>query len=189
MITKETFKKWKAFSGTVTLLGAADVDKIVTTVNMANVAYTIAAQPSVPSRISVSQTAVGTADTSGIITVVGTVNGVTTSEVITPVAGSVVYGLKYFSAVASVTGSGWAAVSTNDTITIGVSMEGFIYTNGQSIWIKDIAGNMFIEPIGVATATDFPMVTGEEQELVASSGISFIADSSGATLKYIIYEA
>ena len=102
----------------------ADPDKIVTTVDMKVGAYTIAAQPDVPRNITVTSTAVGTADTMGTIAVVGTdVNDQPISEVITPVSGSLVAGLKAFKTVVSVTGAGWvidAVEGTKDTIIVGI---------------------------------------------------------------------
>jgi hypothetical protein len=60
----------------------------------------------------------------GTITVVGTdADGQPISEVITPVSGSLVAGLKAFKTVASVTGAGWvidAVEGTKDTIIVGV---------------------------------------------------------------------
>jgi hypothetical protein len=112
----------------VTRLGApiaASANRIVTSTNMQNAAYTIAAQPDVPRNITVTQTAAGTTDTSGTVTVVGTdIGGNALTEVITPVAGSAVAGVNAFAHVTSVTGAGWAenmaSTATIDTITVGV---------------------------------------------------------------------
>ena len=102
----------------------ADPDKVVVSVDMKVGAYTIAAQPDVPRNITVTSTAVGTADTMGTITVVGTdVDNQPLTEVITPVSGSLVAGLKAFKTVASVTGAGWvidAVEGTKDTIIVGI---------------------------------------------------------------------
>lgn len=102
----------------------ADVDLIVTSTNMKVGTYTIDAQPDIPRNITVSATAVDTADTMGTITVVGTnIDGVAISEVIIPATGSTVAGTKAFNTVVSVTGAGWvidAVEVSNDTITIGV---------------------------------------------------------------------
>jgi len=102
----------------------ADVDRVTTTVDMKVGTYTIAAQPDVTRNITVTVTAVDTADTMGTITVIGTnYDGVTISEVITPVADSTVAGAKAFKTVVSVTGAGWvidAVEGNEDTITIGV---------------------------------------------------------------------
>ena len=102
----------------------ADPDKVVVSVDMKVGAYTIAAQPDVPRNITVTSTAVGTADTMGTITVVGTdADGQPISEVITPVSGSLVAGLKAFKMVVSVTGAGWvvdAVEATKDTVIVGI---------------------------------------------------------------------
>ena len=102
----------------------ADPDKVVVSVDMKVGAYTIAAQPDVPRNITVTSTAVGTADTMGTITVVGTdVDNQPLTEVITPVSGSLVAGLKAFKTVVSVTGAGWvidAVEGTKDTIIVGI---------------------------------------------------------------------
>lgn len=104
------------------LILALDVDKVVTTANMKNGDYTIAAQPAVPSRLTVSHTAVGAADTLGVITFVGVLaDGATTvAEVVTPKAGKTVSTVNAYSSVTSATGSGWTIGEGNDTITIGV---------------------------------------------------------------------
>lgn len=105
----------------------ADVDRIVTTTNMVNSTYTIAAQPDVPRNITVTATAVDTADTMGTITIDGTdYQDNVIQEVITPAAGSTVAGALAFKTVTAVTGAGWAidgVEASNDTITVGVGNE------------------------------------------------------------------
>ena len=94
-------------------------NKIVTSVNMKVGAYTIAAQPVTPARLSVLSTAVAAADTMGTIDIVGTdVNGAAQLETITPISGTTVYSTKVFKTVTSATGVGWVINSTNDTIVI-----------------------------------------------------------------------
>lgn len=116
-------------AGRLFSLGApivADDDKIVTSANMKNGAYTIAAQPDVPRNVTVTATAGATADTMGIITVTGKRAGVVISEVITPEAGSTVAGALAFDEIDSVVGSGWAideSEGTNDTIKVGIGNE------------------------------------------------------------------
>ena len=76
---------------------AIDADKIVTSTNMKNGAYTIAAQPVAPCLLSVLVTAVGTADTMGTVTFVGTdIEGNSISEAVIPIAGTTVYTTKEF---------------------------------------------------------------------------------------------
>lgn len=102
-----------------------DDNKIVTTTNMKVGAYTIAAQPSAASLLSVTVTAVGTADTMGTITFVGTdFYGNALTEEVTPVADDTVYTTNAFKTVTSATGAGWvidAVEGTEDTIIIGVA--------------------------------------------------------------------
>lgn len=98
-----------------------DVDKIVTTANMKVGAYTVAAQPTVPCRITVTHTAVGAADTLGTIVFVGTLPDDTViQETVTPVASSTVSTVNEFKTVTSATGVGWVIGEGNDTITIGM---------------------------------------------------------------------
>jgi len=98
-----------------------DVDKVVTTANMAAAAYIIAAQPTVPCRLTVSHTAVGAADTLGTIVFVGTLpSGTVVQETVTPVASSTVSTVNEFATVTSITGVGWVIGEGNDTITIGM---------------------------------------------------------------------
>jgi hypothetical protein len=98
-----------------------DVDRIVTTVSMANGAYTLAAQPDVPRNITITHTAVSTVDTLGTITITGTdIGGAVITEVITPLNGTIASGAKAFKTVISVVGAGWAVVAGADSITVGV---------------------------------------------------------------------
>jgi len=113
-----------------------DDNKIVTTTDMKVGAYTIAAQPSAASLLSVTITAVGTADTMGTITFVGTdVNGDALTEEIIPVVDSTVYTDVEFATVTSAAGAGWVidgVEGTEDTIIIGVAdviaPEGFYFS-------------------------------------------------------------
>jgi hypothetical protein len=100
---------------------ALDVDKIVTVANMKLGTYTIAAQPTAPSRITVSHTAVGAVDTLGTINFIGTLpDGTVIHEKVTPVDGATVSTVNEFASVTSATGAGWVIGEGNDTITIGV---------------------------------------------------------------------
>jgi hypothetical protein len=183
-------KRWSI--GVLTLLAAADVDKVVTTTAMIVGAYSIDAQPGVPSRISVSQTAVGTADTPGTITVVGTNDlDEVISEVIIPVAGSVVYGLLYFKTVTSVTGAGWVidVGAGNDTITVGVSKDSEIIVQGQNIVFINVSGNIYVNPKTIASAANGLLLAATETlTLAVRDSLSIVADGSGGTFKYIIPE-
>jgi hypothetical protein len=101
---------------------AADDDFIVASANMKNGSYTIAnATLAVARNVTVTATAVETADTMGTVTVTGSnIAGATISEVVTPVAGSAVAGKKAFKTITSVVGAGWEAVGGNDTIKVGM---------------------------------------------------------------------
>jgi len=97
-------------------------NKIVTTTNMIVGAYVIAAQPVVPSLLSVLTTTVTGADTMGTITFVGTdVNDAALTEVLIPVAGVTTYTVNEFKTVTSATGAGWVINTGNDTLVIGTA--------------------------------------------------------------------
>lgn len=99
---------------------AVEAARAVSSANMKVGAYTIANQPDVARNVSVTHTAVSTVDTLGTITFVGTdYNGDALTEVITPSNGTVVNGTKAFKTITSITGAGWVAGSTADTITAG----------------------------------------------------------------------
>ena len=139
----------------------ADVDKIVTSTDMKVGAYTVAAQPDIARNITVTVTAVDTADTMGTITVVGTnINGKVISEVITPVADSTVAGVKAFKTVTSVTGAGWvidAVEASNDTITVGIGT-----VLGLPILISS-AAEVLLGALGVALIA--PTVVADSNEI------------------------
>jgi hypothetical protein len=97
-----------------------DNDQIVVSANMKVDTYTLAAEPDVPRVITVTHAAVGAVDTLGTITIEGTdAADAVISEVITPVNGTTVAGLKAFKTVTSVTGAGWVINEGNDTIEVG----------------------------------------------------------------------
>ena len=194
MYVRDIFASMKAFIGLSTLLAAADVDKIVTSANMKVGAYTVAAQPSAPSIITVTATAVGTADTAGTIIVVGTdIYDRAQTETIIPVAGSTVTGTKYFKSVTSVTGAGWVidAGSGNDTITVGVPMAGGFDAKGRPVTFQVVSGNIWINDkiTAVEGATAFKLTAGQTIYLVPrTEAFSIISDSSGATFQAIIWD-
>ena len=99
---------------------AVEAARAVTSVNMKVGAYTIANQPDMARNVSVTHTAVSTVDTLGTVVFVGTdYNGAALTETLTPSNGTVVYGTKAFKTITSITGAGWVAGSTADTITVG----------------------------------------------------------------------
>ena len=98
--------------GTIAVFPTDD-NKIVTSTDMKVGAYTIAAQPTAPCLISLLSTPVGTADTMGTVTIVGTdINGDALTEVLTPISGTTVYTTSMFASVTSATGAGWVIVSS-----------------------------------------------------------------------------
>lgn len=99
---------------------AVEAARAVASANMQVGAYTIANQPDQARNVSVTHTAVSTADTLGTVIFVGTdYNGDALTETLTPSSGTVVYGTKAFKTITSITGAGWVAASTADTITAG----------------------------------------------------------------------
>lgn len=116
-----------------TALVAAVANQYVTTANMANGAYSLAnsTPPSGTTNYArlttITHTTVAGQDTLGLITVVGTkLDGSSASDVITPVAGGTATGVVPFKSITSITSSGWAAVSTADTITAGCAANGIV---------------------------------------------------------------
>jgi len=177
-----------------TLHTAADTDRIVATTNMKVGAYDLAAQPYCPSLITVTTTASGTADTQGTITVVGTdIFDVAQTDVIIPVAGSTVSGVKYFKKVTSVTGAGWVidAGAGNDTIVVGVPASGGLYTKGYPVTVGIITGNVWMNPLATAVAdtTAIPYIAGDTVMNQVVDTLSLISDGSGGTFYAIIMDA
>ena len=190
-LVKEVFPSIKRVIGLQTLLGAADVDLIVTSANMKVGAYTVAAQPSTPSRISASVTAVGADDTMGTLAIVGTdSSGNALSETIVPIADDIVYTTNYFATVTSVTGAGWVIGEGNDTITVGVSMESEWKIKGESITFVNLSGNIWIDPLdtAVANSTSLKLVATNSRDLLVKDSLSIISDASGGTYQIIVWE-
>jgi len=99
----------------------SDDDRVVTLANMANGAYSIAAQPDVPRPLLFTVVKQATVDTLGTIAVVGTdYNDAALSETVTLVDGSKLSTYSY-KTITSLTQSGWSAVSTTDKIKIGTA--------------------------------------------------------------------
>ena len=113
---------------------SADPDKIVTTTDMANGVYTIAAQPVSPAYITVTRTVAGSADTAGKITITGTDSSddIISEEIIPGATGVAVSGRKIFKTVTLVVGSGWTSDGTPDTIVVGVGAMGVVLKNGAT---------------------------------------------------------
>jgi hypothetical protein len=107
---------------------AADVDRFLESVNMANGAYTLDNNTTGTEgarHVTVTHTSGDTTDTLGTVAIVGTdLAGQAITETITPSADATVTGAKWFKTVTSATQAGWvidAVEVTNDTITIGMS--------------------------------------------------------------------
>lgn len=192
MLVRDTFAPMRGYLGLSTLLTAADVDKIVTSTNMKVGAYTVAAQPSAPSRIAIYQTAAGDADTSGLVTVAGTdVYDLVISEAVVPVAGSAALTTRYYKTVTAVTGSGWVIAGANDTITVGVLASAGIEAKGYPVTLQVVTGNVWLndKAVAVADATAFKLVAGQKLDLVPrTNALSLISDGSGATIQAIIWD-
>ena len=116
-------------------LGSPDVedaDAIVVTADMKVGTYTLTSDPAaytpdVPRNVSVTHTSNDATDTLGTITFVGTnIDDEVISEVITPSADTVVYGVKAFKTVTSVTGADWIIDGTGavaDSVICGIGEE------------------------------------------------------------------
>jgi len=111
------------------ITAAADPNRFLEVANgaMKNAAYTLTATLDMPEagtarKLTLTHVTVaaGTDNPLGTVTVVGkNLAGETITEVITPVADSLVNGTKWFKSVTTVTGAGWTAVGGTDTIVIG----------------------------------------------------------------------
>jgi len=107
-----------------TAAAAASANRFVVSQNMLNGAYTLTGTLTMPTagarKVTVTHTLVSTVDTLGVITVTGTnLAGQTQTDVITPLSGTIATGVKLFSTITSIVGSGWTAVAGADTVVIG----------------------------------------------------------------------
>jgi hypothetical protein len=165
---------------------AVDDDKIVASANMKNGAYTVAAQPVVPSLITVLATAVGTADTMGTVVILGKLaDGAVITETVTPVAGTTVSTVNEFDVITSVTGAGWAidAGNGNDTIKVGV---GSVISGGATFEAdtdKIVASaNMKVGAYTVAASPEYPTT------LTVTATAGDTADTMGTVAIYGVGE-
>lgn len=95
-------------------------NKFVTSTNMKATAYTIAAQPVAPCRVTCLVTAQGGADTLGNLVIVGTLEDDTAcTESVALTAGTTASSVNCFKTLTSLTTPSWVINSTNDTIVIG----------------------------------------------------------------------
>jgi len=192
MIVRNAFNKTRAMLGVTSVQVAADDNLITTTVDMKNGTYTIAAQPTSPSKIGTTVTKVGNADTMGTITFVGTdIMDNALTEVVVPISDSVVWTTRYFKTVTTATAAGWvvSADTSKDTIIIGIPATGGIEVRGQSVRFKAVSGAIFVNPLAIATTSSYKMAVGEVLDICVTDVLSFISDGSAATFECIIFES
>ena len=140
---------------------AAVTNRIVASANMKVGAYTIAHASAVwagGSIITLTHTTVAGTDTLGTVTLVGVdLMGAPLTEVLTPVADSLVSSVGIFRSVTSATGAGWVANSTADTIVIGVAAGAYVAAGGgllESIVVNTTsAATVVISDAGGTIAT------------------------------------
>jgi hypothetical protein len=130
---------------------AAVTNRFVTTANMANAAYTLAHTTPVWSGgclVTLTHTTVAGTDTLGTVALVGTdLNGSTISETLTPVADSTVTSTKIYRSITSLTGSGWTATSTADTIVVGCAAGSYAASS------SGILGSVVVNTTAAAAVT------------------------------------
>lgn len=112
-----------------------DDDYIVTSTNCKNGSFTIANQPDVPRPLMITLTAVAGSDTYGTVTVVGKGrDGSAQTKVYSPVVGVNIFP-DVWSSITSITQASWTAVSTTDTIKVGIAAIGSGYAqDDQGYW-------------------------------------------------------
>lgn len=166
---------------------AAVTNRFVASTNMANGAYTIAnATPAFAGAVlvTVTHSTVTGADTLGTITVVGTdLNGQAVSEVITPLAGTVATGTKYFRTVTSATQAGWVINTGNDTIVIGHAAGAYVMTSGGELGAVTInataaAAIVLSDARGTIATLKASIVEGTYEYDVMVSGFLKVATTS-----------
>ena len=166
----------------------ADADRIVASADMKVGAYTIAAQPEVPTTLTVTVAATDTADTLGTVTFTGLdTNDKPISETVTPIIGTVTT-TKTFKYLFAVTGAGWAvdeAEGNEDLITVGVSA----VANASQYYISainvlaaaEVASQTAIEGATVADLTEFTSIPVG----VYPTKLSAISLTSGEAIAYL----
>lgn len=109
-----------------------DEDAISTAQNMKNGALTVTSQPNTGRLITFLHTVVAGADTVGKVTIIGEYLGEAQTEVLDLISGGLTVSSKRYDVITSITQSGWSAVSTADTITIGVGPVGSKYVQADA---------------------------------------------------------
>jgi hypothetical protein len=153
---------------------AAVTNRFVTSVNMANGAYTVANPSPTWSGgclVTATITGIGGNDTPGTLTIVGTgVNGQPLTEVLTLTAGGLATSANAFRTVTSLTQAGWVIVSTNDTIVVGCAagnvacgssgqLGGVLVNNSvaAAVTISDASRTIMVVPASQAAGTYYPL--------------------------------
>ena len=156
---------------------AAVTNRFVTSVNMANGAYTVAnASPtwSGGCLVTATITAVTGNDTPGTLTIVGTgVNGQPLTEVLTLVAAGTATSSNAFRTITSLTQAGWVINTGNDTIVVGCaagnvacgsggSLGGVLVNNlvAAAVTISDAGRTIMTIPASQAAGTFYPFGNG-----------------------------
>jgi hypothetical protein len=159
---------------------AAVANRFVASTNMKVGAYTVANASPVwqgGCLVTVTHTAVDTADTLGTIVVVGTdLNGQAITETITPLSGTVATGTKVFRTVTSVTGAGWvidAVEATNDTLVVGCAAGSYLATTGG-----------YLENIIVNTTAAAAITVSDKRGTIATLKASIAEGSYPYRLEY-----
>lgn len=122
----------------VSVSTAAVTNRYVVSVAMKVGAYTLAATTPAwngGALVTITHTTVAGTDTLGTVAVVGVdLAGQTRTDTITPVADSTATGVIPFRTITSITGVGWVAVSTADTIVVGVAAGSIACGSQGTIW-------------------------------------------------------
>lgn len=122
---------------------AAVTNRFVASANMKVGAFTVANASPVWSGgclVTITHTTVAGTDTLGTIQIDGTdLTGAVISETLTPVADSTVTSTKIFRTVTAVTGAGWVATSTADTVVVGCAAGS--YACGSSGILENVIVN------------------------------------------------
>jgi hypothetical protein len=153
----------------------ADVDRFITTVDMALGDYAPIANAGVmpeaktARHVTITRTFAGNADTPGTVLITGIgLSGQVITETLTPSAvdATLVEGSKWFRTVTNVTSAGWIIDGLNDTITVGCGADAIIAegsgalhgiqintTANGAITISDAGGTIAVLPVNVAVGT------------------------------------
>lgn len=121
---------------------AYDDDALMASTSMKNGTYTLTAQPARAGVITATVTSVSTADTMGTLTLIGTYNGISQTETLTPVSNQRVQSVKTYDAVTSIEGSGWSSVDGTDQISFGVGPAGGYVQDDAGYWTMEKERNL-----------------------------------------------